>query len=93
MTIATSSTGSSLSASSASSATPRARALWRYLGVAMDADPREVLGIRGAVLTEGRIEAAAQRRWRQVSDMHQQAVEVIGQRRGKQRDAKPGHML
>lgn len=68
MTTATSSTGSSLSASSASSATPRARALWRYLGVAMDADPREVLGIRGAVLTEGRIEAAAQRRWRQVSE-------------------------
>ncbi len=47
--------------------TPRAEALWRYLGVVGDSDPREVLGIRGAVLTEGRIEAAAQRRWRQVA--------------------------
>ena len=47
--------------------TPRAEALWRYLGVGGDSDPREVLGIRGAVLSEGRIEAAAQRRWRQVA--------------------------
>lgn len=46
---------------------PRAEALRRFLGVRADAEPREILAIRGALLTEGRIESAARRRWRQVS--------------------------
>lgn len=52
----------------ATPASPRAEALQRYLGVHANADPREVLAIRGAVLTEARVEAAAQRRWRQVAE-------------------------
>ena len=55
--------------------TPRADALRRFLGVEIDADPREVLGLRGAIVTEGAVEAAAQRRWRQIAE-HPAAGEV-----------------
>lgn len=51
-----------------SATSPRAGALRRFLGVGPESDPREILAIRGSVLTEGRIEDAAQRRWRQVAE-------------------------
>ncbi|MBM4106616.1 MAG: hypothetical protein FJ257_10100 [Phycisphaerae bacterium] len=46
--------------------TPREESCRRFLGCAVGADPREVLGIEGGALTVARVEQATRRRWRQV---------------------------
>lgn len=46
--------------------TPREESFRRFLGCAVGADPREVLGIEGGALTVARVEQATRRRWRQV---------------------------
>ena len=46
----------------------RAESLKRFLGVAPGAEPRVVLAIEGGELTVGRVESAAQRRWRQIAE-------------------------
>ena len=46
----------------------RSASLRRFLGVAPGAEPRVVLAIEGGEVTVGRVEAAAQRRWRQIAE-------------------------